>query len=69
MTSTTTPKFTSAALANIAETGADWSADLAALRAGTLTASALLGHCLDGADDDRAEGWREYVATLEASIA
>lgn len=63
----TTPKFTPAALACIAETGADHAADLAALRAGRTTPAALLAHCLDGADDDRAEGWRDYVSALETA--
>jgi hypothetical protein len=29
--------------------------------------TALLDSCLNGADDDRVEGWREYVACLVAA--
>lgn len=68
MTSTTTsPTFTTATLANLEETGTDWREDLAALRSGETTESALLELCLDGADDDRVDGWREYVAALVAA--
>lgn len=64
-----TIKFTAAALENINETGADVAGDLAALRSGEHTAESLLAFCLDGADDDRAEGWRDYVSALVAASA
>lgn len=59
------PDFTDAALENIAETGADWAHDLERLRDG-MTESDLLALCLEGADADREQGWREYVETLAA---
>lgn len=60
------PDFSDAALENIEETGADWTYDLERLREGRFTEESLLEHCLDGADDDRVQGWRDYVATLVA---
>jgi hypothetical protein len=59
-----TLRFSQAAQANIDETGAFPLDDLAQLRSGAQTAASLLEFCLDGADEDRAEGWREYVAAL-----
>jgi hypothetical protein len=56
--------LTPAARANVRETGADVAEDLRTLRLGTTTRDELLAHCLDGADDDRIQGWRDYVATL-----
>lgn len=56
-------KLTTAAQRNVDETSTDVAADIAALRVGK-TAGALLSECLDGADDDRIEGWREYVAAV-----
>ena len=61
--------FTQAALENIEETGCDPRADVEALRSGAHTRESLLAHCLDGADADRVEGWREYVATVSAAAA
>lgn len=58
--------FTDDALENIAETGADWARDLERLRSGEMTEAALLEYCLDGAEPDREQGWREYVETLAA---
>jgi len=59
--------MTIAAARNLEETGTDVAADLAALRAGTMTRDALLAHCLNGADEDRVEGWREYVEAVSAA--
>lgn len=59
-------KLTTAAQRNVDETSTDVAADIAALRAGK-TPGALLADCLDGADDDRIEGWREYVAAVAAA--
>lgn len=42
----------------------DVDSDLAALLSGTLTSEALLERCLDEADDDRVDGWRDYVSSL-----
>lgn len=56
--------FTRAALDAIEETGVDPTDDLDALRCGRMTAADLLARCLDGADADRAEGWRDYVSAL-----
>lgn len=60
--------FTFAAIDNIEETGADWTRDLERLRAGETTAAALLELCLEGADEDRVQGWRDYVDGLVAII-
>ena len=56
-------KFTPAALANIDETGTNWRTDVAGLLAGT-TREELLEHCLDGAEEDRVEGWHDYVEAV-----
>ena len=53
--------LTRAAAENVVETGVDPRVDIAALRDGRHTRESLLAHCLDGADDDREQGWREYV--------
>lgn len=44
--------------------------DLASLRSGA-TSVALLAECLDASGDeaDIADGWRDYVAALEAHLA
>lgn len=64
------PKFSTAALENINETNADWALDLHRLRSGAVTRERLLDNCLDGADADRVQGWREYVAALvDAALA
>jgi hypothetical protein len=60
--------FTYAAIENIEETGADWSHDLDRLREGETTPEALLDFCLDGAGEDRVQGWRDYVDGLVAII-
>lgn len=61
--------FSAASLENIQETGCDVQADLTALVQGSTTEDALLEHCLDGADEDRETGWREYVAELRRCAA
>lgn len=43
--------------------------EAAAENTGDLTPAGLLALCLDGADPDREQGWREYVAALEAELA
>jgi hypothetical protein len=52
--------FTPACNEAIAETGADFDADVERVRAG-LGVLELLQECLAGADDDRVEGWEDYV--------
>ncbi len=58
-----------AAAQNVEETGVDVAADLDSLRSGLLTSAALLDACLDGAADDREQGWRDYVSALSAHLA
>jgi hypothetical protein len=67
---TTTIDLSAAAIANVQETGIDPSADVERIRSGSVTREALLAECLDGADEDRVEGWREYVsAVVEVATA
>ena len=61
-------EMSTAAAANVTETAADVTSDLARLRQG-LTVRQLLAECLAGADDDRSAGWRDYVTALEAALA
>ena len=58
-------RLTSAAYANVLETGIDPEVDRIRIRDGKYTVAELLDACLDGADEDRVQGWREYVATIE----
>jgi hypothetical protein len=66
MSRTYTLQFSSAALDCIEETGIDPLDDLHALIHGGEFGSPekLLAHCLDGADENREQGWREYVEIL-----
>lgn len=57
-------KLSFAAAQNVEETGCSPREDIAALQAGTLTRETLLAHCLDGADDNRVQGWRDYVEDI-----
>jgi hypothetical protein len=69
-TTTTTIRLTDAAMRNIAEIGNDIDVanDIAAIRSGRMSEDELLDLCLDGADDDRVQGWREYVdAVIDAA--
>lgn len=61
-------EMTVAAAENVAEGGMDVAADVAALRAGTATRETLLAECLDGADDDRIQGWHDYVSSVTAAV-
>jgi hypothetical protein len=61
--------LTPAAIDNARETGADVEGDVAAIRSGAHTRESLLAHCLDGADADRVQGWREYVAAVCGAAA
>lgn len=56
--------FSNIALDAIAETGCDPSSDLQALIDGTHTPASLWEHCIDGADEDRIEGWRDYFSEV-----
>lgn len=53
--------FSRAAQENIDETGIDPMDDHDAIRQGSMTPAALLAHCLDGADEDRRQGWLDYA--------
>ena len=57
-------EMTLAAAQFVAECGVDVAGDVRSLRAGRSTRDALLVACLDGADADRAEGIRDYVAAV-----
>lgn len=59
--------FSDAALDAIAETRCDPAEDLQALIEGTHSPSSLWGHCIDGADEDRIEGWRDYFSEVIAA--
>ncbi|MCA9536391.1 MAG: hypothetical protein KC593_22065 [Myxococcales bacterium] len=70
MTNTTNINLTAAALANLEELGLDDDdirADVDALRTGKRTRDAFLAECLDGADEDREEGWRDYVSAVASA--
>lgn len=62
----TTPKFSHAAQLNIDETGISPHTDVVALRAGLTAPEKLLADCLDGAENDRVQGWTDYVETCVA---
>lgn len=53
-------KFSAAALENIEETDCDAISDLTKIKDGRLDFDSLLAACLDGADHDRVQGWRDY---------
>lgn len=62
--------FTRAAAENIAETGIEASeiqSDVRNIRNGDLSKARLLMHCLNGAGEDRREGWRDYVSAVVAA--
>ena len=56
--------LSSAALACVEETGTVPALDVNAIREGRQSAESLLVACLDGADEDREEGWRDYVSAV-----
>lgn len=60
-------KFSDAALEAIEEMDADFEADAAQIADGRLTREALLVHCLNGAEPDREQGWRDYVDAIVAA--
>lgn len=65
--------MTEAAAECVRETSVDVDVDVAAIRveigrSGIEAAERnLRAHCLDGADDDRVDGWLEYVAAIMAA--
>lgn len=58
-----------AAAENVEETGIDPAEDVASLRDGTHTEASLLADCLDGAEPDREQGWRDYVLAVALAAA
>lgn len=56
------------AVANIEECGIDVIADVARFRRGEVDTDSLFAECIDGADDGRAHGWRQYVAAIAAHV-
>jgi hypothetical protein len=59
------------ALAVVEETGltpAEVARDVDDVRHGYLTPDALTERCLDGADDDRVDGWHAYVDAVVAHV-
>jgi len=62
------PKFTNEALLNIEETCTNYELDL--MRIGQLgwTPEEILADCLDGADEDRVQGWHDYVDAIVESL-
>jgi hypothetical protein len=67
---TTQILLTHLALENVAETGIDPADDVCRVATAGLSRADLLAECLDGADDDRVAGWREYVdAVVDAAHA
>ncbi len=65
VTHTTDIEFTAAAWENLEECAVDVDTDLATVkRKGQAYKSDFLAHCLNGADADREQGWRDYVDAL-----
>jgi len=56
--------FTALAVANIEETGIDWTDDYHDVRTGQITEEALREKCLDGCDQDRHTGWIDYCEEI-----
>jgi hypothetical protein len=57
-------EMSDAAAKCVFETGVDVMLDVDDLRGRRITRSALLEKCLDGADEDREQGWEEYVEAV-----
>ena len=62
-------EMTKAAAENVRETGIDPLDDVDDVREGRHTEESLLDLCLDGAADDRVDGWRDYVAAVVAAAS
>ena len=56
--------MTPAAVENVNETSTDVLADLHLLQHDHITPEVLLEMCLNGADEDRRQGWRDYVQAI-----
>jgi len=63
-----TPRFTNEAQLNIEETGTYWKLDVERILELGWTPEEILAECLDGADDDRVQGWHDYVEALVESL-
>ena len=61
-------QMTNAAIDCIRETGCDPNEDVDAILGGRMTASDLRFTCLDGADADRVQGWRDYIAAVLSAV-
>lgn len=57
-------RFSDAAMACIEESGVDVTDDIRSVERGEETRESLLTRCLNGADADREQGWREYVSAV-----
>jgi hypothetical protein len=62
-------KLSPAAAAAVEETGVDPADDVARVCSGKITEDDLLAECLDGADDDRIQGWRDYVTAVAVAAS
>jgi len=62
-------KLSTAAQQNVDETGISPNEDVRRLRVEELTPEDLLEECLRGADEDRVQGWTEYVDAVVAAAS
>lgn len=56
-----------AVAATKAAQAAEVAQDVSALRRGEKTPAQLLAYCLDGAEPEYVQGWRDYVSAIEAA--
>jgi hypothetical protein len=59
--------FSKPAVENIEESNLDWGEGLLALQSGRMDPESLLQNCLEGSDEDRTQGWRDYVTNLTSA--
>ena len=59
-----TPRFTNEANANIDEMCTDYKYDLERITELGWTPEEILAECIEGADEDRVQGWHDYVDAL-----
>jgi len=57
-------EMTAGAAGSVVECGVDVAADVARVRSGESTEETLLEECLDGANEDREQDWRDYVTAV-----
>ncbi len=62
-------KFSDAAQRNIDELAVDPESDRAEIIRDGTTEAEFLAFCLDGADPDRRQGWRDYAREIFRTIA